>query len=100
MIFWIGMALYENILYREQLAIAMNKWFLLLIAAMAASFFLLNQWFQLDIFTLCLINAAILFLATEIQSFLLSKKAICFKKTKRMNRFLLCLLAFYLIILS
>lgn len=86
MIFWIGIALHENVLYREQLAEKMNKWFIVLILLMVSFFFIFQFFNILNIFTLAIINVIALFLATEIQNYLLATKAIHLPKTRIVNR--------------
>lgn len=85
MIFWICMALNENILYREELSSKMNSWFLGLFLLMAGSIYLLDTMGHLDLFNLTLINAICLILACEVQFMLLRKRQLSFAKTRMLN---------------
>ncbi|MEZ5041037.1 MAG: oligosaccharide flippase family protein [Saprospiraceae bacterium] len=92
MVFWICLALNENILYREQLSVKMNRWFLALLGLMTASIWLMARMDQLNVFNLTLINAICLALACEIQFMLLRKKQLPFTKTRILNIFFALLL--------
>lgn len=74
MIFWIAMALNENLIYREELASSMNRAFLPLVLLFIFLVFTVNSFFPINASLLVLINILILFLATEIQTYLLKKK--------------------------
>lgn len=76
MVFWISLALNENIIYREELSKKMNKGLVFIIIGMAASMLLLHQLYLLDVFNLTLVNMIAIFLATEYQFFLLKRKNI------------------------
>jgi len=85
MIFWICMALNENILYREQLSSKMNSWFAGLLLLMTGGIWWLDQLGQLDIFNLTLINSICLIAACEVQFLLLRQKQLSFTKTRLLN---------------
>jgi len=95
MIVWIGMALYENVIYREELSGKLSIWFMFLILLMALTFWLFHHFAWLDIFSLTLINILILFLACEIQNYLLFKKGIDFHKTRKVLRGILAFILFF-----
>jgi len=85
MIFWICMALNENILYREELSSKMNGWFLGLFLLMAGSIYILHSIGQLNVFNLTLINSICLILACEVQFMLLRNRQLSFAKTRGLN---------------
>lgn len=85
MIFWILMALNENILYREELSSKMNGWFMGLFFLMAGGIYTLSTLGQLNLFNLTLINSICLILACEVQFMLLRSKQLSFSKTRRLN---------------
>lgn len=85
MIFWICMALNENILYREELSSKMNGWFLGLFLLMTGSIYILNSIDQLNLFNLTLINSICLILACEVQFMLLRSRQLPFAKTRGVN---------------
>ncbi|MFK7935396.1 MAG: hypothetical protein AB8G22_17915 [Saprospiraceae bacterium] len=89
MLFWIGTALYENIIQREQLANAFVKRLFMLVVLFPLLLFTLQSTTLLSLNSLCLVNAALLFLATEIQFRLLAKKQAVFTKTQGMTRALI-----------
>lgn len=74
MIFWIALALNENIIYREGLSRRMNNGLFVLIILMLVSFWQLHNMGILNIFRLAIINMAAIFLATEFQFLLLKQK--------------------------
>lgn len=82
MIFWIALALNENIIYREELSKLMNKGLVFIIIGMAGVMFALYQLSLLDIFSLALTNMAAIFLATEYQFSLLKRKKIRLNKMR------------------
>ena len=82
MIFWIALALNENIIYREELSKEMNKGLSLIILGMAGGMYALYQMALLDIFNLTLINMLAIFLATEYQFSLLKQKNIRLTKMR------------------
>lgn len=92
MIFWICLALNENILYREQLSVKMNRWFLILLVLMTAGIWLMARMDQLNVFNLTMINSICLALACEIQFMLLRRKQLPFTKTRILNLFFALLL--------
>lgn len=99
MVFWICMALNENILYREELSNKMNVWFLGLFLAMGGGIYLLHSQNQLDLFNLTLINSICLVLACEVQFMLLRKRQLSFAKTRSLNLIfgaILLLIFFYM----
>lgn len=85
MVFWICMALNENILYREELSNKMNSWFLGLFLAMGGGIYLLHSQNQLNLFNLTLINSICLVLACEVQFMLLRRRQLSFAKTRTLN---------------
>lgn len=89
MIFWIALALNENIIYREELSKEMNKGLVLIILAMAGGMWALQQLSLLDIFNLTLVNMVAIFLATEYQFHLLKQKNIKLPKMHLTGRAIL-----------
>ncbi len=92
MLFWIAMALNENIVYRENLSRRMNGGFLALTLGMTLSFWVLHLVGWLDVFSLTAVNMFVIFLACELQFRLLAKKNIHFPTTRKLLN--LSLLAF------
>ena len=86
MIFWIALALNENIIYREELSKRMNKGLVFIIAGMAGGIWSLHQLSLLDVFNLTLINMVAIFLGTEYQFFLLKQKNIKLAKMRLTTR--------------
>ena len=93
MLFWIGNALNENVIYRENLSKEMNFWFILIIGTMMLSMYLLYKLKMLPLSIIVLINTIGIYLSTEAQFFILAKKEIFFKKTRVVNRILLLILS-------
>ena len=88
MLFWIGVALFENIIYREQLSPKMNIYLFVLLGLMISIVIGVNQLGILSTVSITLINTLILFLAFEAQSFLLAKKGLHFPKARLIGRVL------------
>lgn len=91
-VFWIVLALNENIIYREELSAQMNKGFALLLSLMLVSIYACYIQECLDVFTLTMINMIAIFFACEWQFFIMKRyKAISFFKTRLLNLFALTL---------
>ena len=85
--FWIALALYENIIYRENLSRSCNVAFSTLIAVMLLVIFSIHYFHELSVVTLAGINTLALYFACEWQMHLMTNKKIHFPKTKRLLRF-------------
>jgi len=94
MFFWIALALFENIIYRENLSRRCNVAFSVLITLMLLSLFVVDCFSDLTVVMLAGINVLTLSLACEWQMYLMLNKNIHFPKTKRLLRF--CVLFFIL----
>ncbi len=79
MIFWIATALLSNIIDREKLAFKNNPLFILLLITFIIILYFLKKGLQLETFTL--IHMTVVFVASVIQIFTLTKKKIFFKKS-------------------
>jgi len=89
-IFWISLALNENLIYRESLSSKMNKAFAIILLLMISLFVFVYYLGYLDLFSLAIINLVCLFLATDMQFYLLEKyKGIKFKNNRQINRLVL-----------
>ncbi|MFT4761665.1 MAG: O-antigen/teichoic acid export membrane protein [Paraglaciecola sp.] len=86
MIFWIALALNENIIYREGLSKKMNKGFLFIILGMLISLWALHSTGYLNVFWLTIVNMVAIFLGTEFQFLLLKQKKINLLKMKLSGR--------------
>lgn len=73
-VFWIILALNENIIYREELSSKMNKGFLIVLLLMLGTMVVLSKLEILDIFWLTIINMLAIAAAVEWQFFLLKKE--------------------------
>ena len=79
MIFWIATALLSNIIDREKLAFKNNPLFILLLITFIIVLYVLKEGLQLETFTL--IHMTVVFVASVIQVFTLTRKKIFFKKS-------------------
>lgn len=91
MVFWVALALNENIIYREGLSNPMNYGFLIIVLLMIGSFWGFYQLELLDLFWLTVINTFAIFLAAEYQFYLLKQKNIRFPKMQITERSILFL---------
>ncbi|MEM6964287.1 MAG: hypothetical protein AAF573_05945 [Bacteroidota bacterium] len=85
-VFWIVLALNENVIYREELATPMNRGFIIIFLLMLGTMIAFSHLQILDIFWLSTINMLAIGLAVEWQFFLLKKqKNIAFTNTRRVS---------------
>lgn len=85
-VFWIILALNENIIYREELSSKMNKGFLVLFLLMVGTMVVFSRLEILNVFWLTIINMLAIAAAVEWQFFLLKKeKNIRFTNTHMIN---------------
>ncbi|MDB4727956.1 hypothetical protein OAF63_04120 [Saprospiraceae bacterium] len=91
MIFWIALALNENIIYREGLAGKMNKGFLIITSLMIISLWLLHSLNILTVFWITIINMLAIFTATEFQFSLLKQKNINLLDMRITGRYIMIL---------
>lgn len=83
MIFWIAIALNENVIYREDLAKKLNIKFLFLCLLLILILYLISFFSTLSLGELVLIHSTAMYAGTEVQFFLLSKhRKITFKRTR------------------
>jgi O-antigen/teichoic acid export membrane protein len=98
MTYWIGLALNENIVYRENLASKLNKGLSVVILLMIAALFLIDYYTALTLTGIVIINIIAIFIAIEFQFFYLKKERdIHFPKTRTVNTIILLLLLFIII---
>ncbi len=97
MIFWVVIALLENIIYREGLSGRCNVGLLFVFTGMVGFLFTVHLFDQMTLSLLVGVNALTLYLAGEWQLHLLRKKAFLFPKTNRLLRISFCLLSYYFI---
>ncbi len=100
MFFWIALALYENIIYREDLSRHCNVALFVLISTMLLLLFAINYFFDLSVVTLAGINTLTLFIACEWQMHLMANKEIFFPKTKRILRLSALIFIIYFFIIT
>lgn len=86
MFFWICLALFENIIARENLATAFNKRLLPLFIFMVSLFGICQYFNILSLSSLVFINTFCLYLAVEVQLALLKKRNAAFPKTRLIVR--------------
>ena len=79
MVFWIATALFSNIIDREKLANKNNKLFVILLITFLFILWMLKSSLSIELFTL--IHMIVVFLASLIQIYSLTKKQIFFKKS-------------------
>tara|TARA_B100000767_G_scaffold120944_1_gene115314 strand:+ start:135867 stop:137132 length:1266 start_codon:yes stop_codon:yes gene_type:complete len=79
MVFWIATALFSNIIDREKLANKNNKLFLFLLTVFLFVLWVIKSNLTIQIFTF--VHMFVVFLATLIQIYSLTKKQIVFKKS-------------------
>ena len=91
MLFWIALALNENIIHRENLAAHINRYYFLLLLMMIALIFGLEVLNILRLSSLIFVNMLVLFGGLELQIRLLQSKNIHFPKTQFMGRVILVL---------
>ncbi len=89
-VLWISMALGENIVYREKLAGLLNRALVVLIFVVLCSLFLLNSLYGLDLHMLAMVFMIGIYLACEIQHYLLrTKRSINLLRMRMVNRFII-----------
>lgn len=87
-IFWAALAFNENIIHREKLSLQMNLRFSALLFIMLSTLLVWSKWGQLNVQQLSFVNLIALFIAIELQFFILKKhRSIDFKHTKTLLRF-------------
>ena len=86
MIFWIALALNENIINRENLAPKINSRYLFLLGGMVLAIYLLGEFDLLNLPSLTFVNMTVLFLGLEMQIRLLKSKGIFFTKMRNVGR--------------
>lgn len=97
MSFWISNALNENVVFRENLGRSMNLGFIFIILTMLLSMLICKKIEFLSLSSVVLINTLAIYISTEVQFFVLSKKGIYFYRNRLLNRILatlLCLVHF------
>ena len=99
MLFWIALALNENIINREDLAARINSRYFVLFVVLIALVFGLNIFNTLNLPSLVFVNMFVLFLGFELQIRLLQSKHIYFSKTQLTGRvlFVLANLCFFFV---
>jgi hypothetical protein len=98
MVFWITLALFENIIYREKLSRNCNRGLALLFIMMLCTLFITHTYDYLNLTLLVGVNTAVIYLACEWQIFLLGKKELLFPKMKKAIRIIFSLLFIYTIL--
>lgn len=89
--FWIVMATFENIIYREDLSSKMNVYFFFILMLFLGLPFIFKYYFTLNILGICFINMLCLFICTEVQFYCLKIRGIYFKKSHIFNYAVLAL---------
>lgn len=79
MVFWIATALFSNIIDREKLANKNNKLFVILLITFLFTLWVLKSSLSIELFTL--IHMIVVFLASLVQIYSLTKNQIFFKKS-------------------
>ncbi|MFK7808014.1 MAG: hypothetical protein AB8F74_09470 [Saprospiraceae bacterium] len=97
MFFWIVLALFENIIYREGLSSKCNPGLIGLFLIMLSGITLYHYIAILDLITLVSFNAITIYLSCEWQIYLLKKANLFFPKTKRLIRLTILLIPTYFI---
>lgn len=93
--FWISIALYENVVYREDVAGQMNILFFVITLGFVLTCYSLYSSHNLDTITLAIVNVICLFCCTEAQYFCLKQKGIALSLVQKANR--LCFIIFSII---
>jgi hypothetical protein len=96
MLFWICLALFENVIYREKLSSSCNKGFIVVFAFSFILLCLVHATGLLNLQLLAAINVLALFFACEWQMNLLGKHKIAFPKSRQLMRFYLLLFLFFI----
>jgi hypothetical protein len=87
MLFWICLALFENVIYREKLSGSCNKGFIAVVVFSFIVLYLVYATGLLNLQLLAAINVLAIFFACEWQMNLLSKQNIAFPKSRQLMRF-------------
>ena len=74
MVFWIGLALNENIIYRENLAKYASRILSLLVVAMILFFAVLKHFSEIDLLLLIFLHISFMFVALEVQFYILRRR--------------------------
>lgn len=93
--FWISIALYENVVYREDVAGKMNILFTGITLAFVLACYFLYSSHNLDTITLAIVNVISLFCCTEAQYFCLKQKGLVLSLVQKANR--VCFIFFSII---
>ncbi len=95
MIYWIGLALFENVIHRENLSKKCNKGLFVFVILLLVIILFLSMINLINLFSITLVNTIIIYGACEWKIYLLREKSLMFYKTRKLLRIIFMGLLFY-----